>query len=95
MQFYNAKKGSLREANAASELAKTILHRRHLDDSVRLIGELLFAGEDALQKLGAVRPAGSVVVDDWACLKNMVSLILSFSTIDAEKSNQLFVHQFS
>ncbi|XP_024382719.1 vacuolar-processing enzyme isoform X2 [Physcomitrium patens] len=73
-KFYNAKKGSLREANAASELAKTILHRRHLDDSVRLIGELLFAGEDALQKLGAVRPAGSVVVDDWACLKNMVRI---------------------
>ncbi|XP_024364237.1 vacuolar-processing enzyme gamma-isozyme [Physcomitrium patens] len=71
-KFRNAVKGSLREANAATELAKTIVHRKHLDDSVQLIGEILFAGENALEKLTAVRPAGSVVVDDWACLKTMV-----------------------
>lgn len=76
LQFRNAVKGSLREANAATELAKTIVHRKHLDDSVQLIGEILFAGENALEKLTAVRPAGSVVVDDWACLKTMVSSTL-------------------
>jgi hypothetical protein len=68
MQFKNAEKGSLRESTAATELARTILHRRHLDDSVKLIGE----------KLTAVRPAGTVVVDDWACLKTMVRMTGGF-----------------
>jgi legumain len=71
-KFKNAEKGSLRESTAATELARTILHRRHLDDSVKLIGEILFAGENSVEKLTAVRPAGTVVVDDWACLKTMV-----------------------
>jgi legumain len=72
-KFANAEKGSLREAKAAEELARTILHRRHLDDSVKAIGEVLFAGsENSIEKLYEVRPAGSVLVDDWACLKTMV-----------------------
>jgi legumain len=71
-KFQNAEKGSLRESTAATELARTILHRRHLDDSVKFIGEILFAGENSVEKLTAVRPAGTVVVDDWACLKTMV-----------------------
>lgn len=70
-KFTNAEKGSWREANAAEELAKTIKHRRHLDDSVKLIGEIMFAGENS-DKLNEVRPAGSVLVDDWACLRTMV-----------------------
>lgn len=70
-KFTNAEKGSWREANAAEELAKTIKHRRHLDDSVKLIGEIMFAGENG-DKLNEVRPAGSVLVDDWACLRTMV-----------------------
>jgi len=74
MQFTNAEKGSLREAAAAEELARTILHRKHLDDSVKLIGEILF--ENSVEKLNEVRPAGTVLVDDWACLKAMVSIIL-------------------
>lgn len=71
LQFTNAEKGSWREANAAEELANTIKHRRHLDDSVKLIGEIMFAGENG-DKLNEVRPAGSVLVDDWACLRTMV-----------------------
>ena len=74
-QFQNAEKGSSREATAATELAKTILHRRHLDDSVKLIGELLFAGENSIEKLNAVRPPGTLVVDDWACLKTTVRIM--------------------
>lgn len=69
-KFTNAEKGSLREAAAAEELARTILHRKHLDDSVKLIGEILF--ENSIEKLNEVRPAGTVLVDDWACLKAMV-----------------------
>jgi legumain len=69
-KFTNAEKGSLREATAAEELARTILHRKHLDDSVKLIGEILF--ENSVEKLNEVRPAGTVLVDDWACLKSMV-----------------------
>jgi legumain len=69
-KFINAEKGSLREATAAEDLARTILHRKHLDDSVKLIGEILF--ENSVEKLNEVRPAGTVLVDDWACLKTMV-----------------------
>ena len=72
MQYYNAEKGSLRKSMAGRELSRTIVHRKHLDDSVKLIGEILFGREDGFEKLTAVRPAGMVVVDDWDCLKGMV-----------------------
>jgi legumain len=75
MQYYHAEKGSLRKTRAGRELSRTIVHRKHLDDSVKLIGEMLFGLESGLQKLTAVRPAGSVVVDDWACLKSMVRML--------------------
>lgn len=75
MQYYNAEKGSLRKASAGRELSRTILHRKHLDNSMKLIGEILFGQENGLEKLTAVRPAGTVVVDDWACLKSMVRML--------------------
>jgi legumain len=54
------------------ELTRTIAHRMHVDESVKLIGEFLFGLDTSLKTLEAVRPAGEVLVDDWACLKSMV-----------------------
>ncbi|KAG0554834.1 hypothetical protein KC19_12G123300 [Ceratodon purpureus] len=71
-KYYKAEKGSLRKSLAGRQLSRTIVHRKHLDNSVKLIGEILFGSENGLEKLTAVRPAGTVVVDDWACLKGMV-----------------------
>jgi legumain len=55
------------------ELVNTLAHRAHLDNSVKRIGELLFGFENGVEKLTTVRPAGQVLVDDWACLKSMVN----------------------
>jgi len=49
----------------------------HIDDSVELVGKLLFGVEKAPEVLNAVRPAGSALVDDWDCLKTMVSFFWS------------------
>ncbi len=50
----------------------TMAHRIHLDNSVELIGNLLFGSEAGPSKLNAIRPGGQVLVDDWDCLKGMV-----------------------
>lgn len=47
-------------------------HRVHIDNSVKLIGKLLFGIEKGPEVLDAIRPAGRPLVDDWDCLKNMV-----------------------
>lgn len=47
-------------------------HRMHLDDSVKLVGKLLFGIEKAPEVLNAIRPTGLPLVDDWDCLKNLV-----------------------
>ncbi|KAG0587159.1 hypothetical protein KC19_2G144400 [Ceratodon purpureus] len=44
----------------------------HVDNSVKLIGDLLFGLDNSLKTLNTVRPAGQVLVDNWACLKFMV-----------------------
>lgn len=47
-------------------------HRMHLDDSIKLIGKLLFGIEKGPEMLKTVRPAGQPLVDDWHCLKTLV-----------------------
>lgn len=71
-KYHRAAPGSVRKANAGVELVNTLAHRAHLDNSVKRIGELLFGFENGVEKLTTVRPAGQVLVDDWACLKSMV-----------------------
>jgi len=72
VQYYSEAEGSIRKAQAGMELTRTIAHRMHVDNSVKLVGELLFGHEAGQRTLQAVRPAGRVLVDDWACLKSMV-----------------------
>ena len=49
-------------------------HRMHVDDSVKLIGKLLFGIEKGPELLNTVRSAGLPLADDWDCLKSMVTL---------------------
>ncbi|VAI32873.1 unnamed protein product [Triticum turgidum subsp. durum] len=57
----------------ANDLVRT-LEKKHAGGagSVELIGGLLFGSEEGAKVLGAVRPAGQPVVDDWDCLKSVV-----------------------
>ncbi|MEI4867069.1 hypothetical protein, partial [Klebsiella pneumoniae] len=54
------------------QFSEAMSHRMHLDDSIKLIGELLFGIEKGPEVLKAVRPAGRPLVDDWHCLKTSV-----------------------
>lgn len=53
-------------------------HRLHVDNSVDLIGNLLFGSKHGSEMLKAIRPAGQPLVDDWSCLKSMVSIPVSY-----------------
>jgi legumain len=55
------------------EITGTVAHRKHLDSSIDFIGKLLFGFENGSSTLGAVRSPGQPLVDDWDCLKQMVS----------------------
>ncbi|KAK6138680.1 hypothetical protein DH2020_027570 [Rehmannia glutinosa] len=65
-------------AEKKSELLKlitdTILHRKHLDGSVDIIGLVLFGPEKGPSVLKSVRGHGLPLADDWDCLKSMVRL---------------------
>jgi legumain len=74
LQYHSAAEGSTRKLKAGEELVNTMAYRMHLDNSVELIGNLLFGSEAGPSKLNAIRPAGQVLVDDWDCLKSMVRL---------------------
>jgi hypothetical protein len=54
-------------------ISETVMHRNHLDHSVDFIGKLLFGVENGPSTLQSVRPAGQPLVDDWDCLKRLVS----------------------
>ncbi|KAG2589405.1 hypothetical protein PVAP13_5NG236500 [Panicum virgatum] len=64
--------GSPGKNDARKELLEVMAHRSHVDNSVELIGSLLFGSEDGPRVLKAVRAAGEPLVDDWSCLKSMV-----------------------
>lgn len=71
-QFRKAPLGSTRKAAAEKQIMEAMSHRVHIDDSVKLIGKLLFGIEKGSELLGSVRPAGQSLVDDWDCLKTLV-----------------------
>ncbi|XP_062222622.1 asparaginyl endopeptidase Rep2-like [Phragmites australis] len=58
------------------KISETVMHRKHLDNSVDFIGKLLFGFENGPSTLQAVRPC-QPVVDDWGCLKRMVRIFES------------------
>lgn len=78
-QYRKAPEGSPRKVEAQKQVLEAMSHRMHLDDSVKLIGKLLFGIEKGSEVLKAVRSAGQPLVDDWDCLKMMVLLPSTFS----------------
>ncbi|KAJ3671182.1 hypothetical protein LUZ60_008608 [Juncus effusus] len=71
-KYKRAALGSSEKHEAHKELLNVMSHRLHVDQSVELIGSLLFGNEQGSQVLNAVRPSGEPLVDDWSCLKSMV-----------------------
>lgn len=51
-------------------------HRMHIDDSIKLVGKLLFGMEKGPEVLTSVRPAGQPLADDWNCLKTLVPFLI-------------------
>jgi len=76
VHFWNkllkAPEGSSRKDEAQRKFTEAMSHRVHLDNSVGLIGKLLFGIEKGSEMLQTVRPAGQPLVDDWKCLKTLV-----------------------
>ena len=68
-----APNGSNEKLEAQKELAAEIAYREHVDNSVKLIADLLFGEENNTALLVNVRPAGQPLVDDWDCFKKIVS----------------------
>ena len=68
----NAPEGSARKAEAQKQFTEAISHRVHIDNSIALVGKLLFGIEKGPKVLGNIRDAGQPLVDDWTCLKSFV-----------------------
>lgn len=71
-KFRKAPEGSARKVEAQKQVIEAMSHRAHLDDSMKLVGKLLFGIENGPEVLKTVRPAGRPLVDDWKCLKSLV-----------------------
>ncbi|XP_015884509.3 vacuolar-processing enzyme [Ziziphus jujuba] len=71
-KFRKAPEGSQRKVDAQKEVVEVMSHRMHIDNSVKLIGKLLFGIEKGPYVLNTVRPAGLPLVEDWDCLKTVV-----------------------
>ncbi|GFQ04022.1 vacuolar-processing enzyme [Phtheirospermum japonicum] len=55
-------------------ITDTILHRKHLDGSIDIIGLVLFGPGKGPSLLKSVRGRGLPLADDWDCLKSTVRL---------------------
>ncbi|PIA42847.1 hypothetical protein AQUCO_02000357v1 [Aquilegia coerulea] len=71
-KFKKAPEGSSRKVDAQKQFVDVMTHRLHIDQSVKLVGKLLFGIEKGPEVLKVVRPAGQPLVDNWDCLKTMV-----------------------
>lgn len=76
MQYRKAPEGSPRKIQAQKDFVEAMSHRMHMDQTMKLIGKLLFGIKKGPEVLNTVRPAGQPLVDDWDCLKTMVVLLL-------------------
>lgn len=73
LKFQRAPDGSSQKNEAQKQWIEVMEHRLHVDNSIQLVGKLLFGAAEGLEILEAVRPAGQPLVDDWSCLKSTVS----------------------
>lgn len=65
--------GSGEKRELLKQIISTLRHRIHLDGSMDIIGAFLFGPEKGSSVLKHVRKSGLPVVDDWECLKSLVS----------------------
>ncbi|XP_012492505.1 vacuolar-processing enzyme [Gossypium raimondii] len=61
----------VRKVEAQKQVMEAMSHRMHVDNSIQLIGKLLFGVKRGPEVLNTVRPAGRPLVDDWKRLKKM------------------------
>ncbi|KAG6388022.1 hypothetical protein SASPL_153219 [Salvia splendens] len=71
-KFRKAAEGSDRKAEAQNQLAEAMAHRAHIDNTIKLIGKLLFGIEKSHEVMNYVQPTGKPLVEDWSCMKTMV-----------------------
>ncbi|CAH8378067.1 unnamed protein product [Eruca vesicaria subsp. sativa] len=71
-KYRKAPEGSTRKTEAQKQVLEAMSHRLHVDNSVKLVGKLLFGISEGSEVLNKVRSAGQPLADDWTCLKNMV-----------------------
>ncbi|KAG6468364.1 hypothetical protein ZIOFF_073040 [Zingiber officinale] len=71
-QYERLEEGSNKKKEILSEITEMMMHRAHLDSSIKLIGNLIFGSAVAPSVLKTVRPSGQALVDDWVCLKTVV-----------------------
>ncbi|XP_022131350.1 vacuolar-processing enzyme-like [Momordica charantia] len=71
-KFRKAPEGTAQKTKAQKHFVEAMSHRVHIDNSVKLIGKLLFGIEEGPKVLNGVRPTGQPLVDNWDCLKTMV-----------------------
>ncbi|KAJ1264391.1 hypothetical protein BS78_09G259700 [Paspalum vaginatum] len=71
-RYRRSAEGTPQKAEARARLLQVLSRRARVDSSVELIGALLFGAEEGARVLGAVRPAGQPLADDWDCLKSVV-----------------------
>jgi legumain len=74
--------GSEEKLRVLREIKETVVHRKHLDSSIDFIGKLLFGFENGPSVLEYPRNPGQPLVDDWDCLKRMVSLAISYLNLN-------------
>ncbi|RLN28682.1 vacuolar-processing enzyme-like [Panicum miliaceum] len=71
-KYKKSAEGTPEKAEARKRLLEVMSRRSRVDSGMELIGALLFGSEEGSRVLGAVRPAGQPLADDWDCLKAMV-----------------------
>lgn len=72
-KYERAPEDSVEKVEAKKRLLQQISHRTHVDNSMKLITEILFGRDSTTALLAAVRPPGQPLLDDWSCLKSLVS----------------------
>lgn len=76
LQVKKTEDNSEKRKEILGQISSTMRHRIHLDGSIEMIGALLFGPERGSSVFTAVREPGLPLVDDWKCLKSMVTLNL-------------------
>ncbi|KAL7611106.1 hypothetical protein Lser_V15G09720 [Lactuca serriola] len=68
------KSSEMERAGLLKKITETMSHRAHLDNSIEMIGMLLFGPQNGRSILHSSRGRGFPLVDDWECLKSTARL---------------------